>query len=116
MKHIALSALILLTGCASAGYRAADCVRIRHAKYNVLACDDFAVKEHCRRKAGTDYYPRACITIFSRRFGRKDSIKIGKSYLGCLSHEIGHHENPDKPEAWVAERFPCVGDVEGGHR
>lgn len=95
--------------------------------YVVLACDDDAVGQHCAKGArvigsphkrlvpradngkAVDYLPRACLHHRPAFFGRKKIINIGKSYLGCLTHEIAHYEYPDRP-AWVEANFPCVGD------
>lgn len=117
-----------VSGCAhESAYRRADCERFRMKGYVVLACDDDAVGQHCAKGARVvgsphkrltpradngkilDYLPRACTHHRFAAFGRKKVINIGKSYMGCLSHEIAHLEYPDRP-AYVESNFPCVGD------
>lgn len=95
-------------------YKAAGCNRFRFEGYAILACNDDAVGQHCKRKAPlTDlgepvtYHPRAC--HIPGKSGRKAAIVIGESYMACLPHEICHQENPGNP-AKCEREYPCVGD------
>ena len=124
---LAVGFVVFLVGCASSPWARAECDRFRFRGYNVIACNDKAVGEHCRRGSRSvlkahewvetssdsgkplDYYPRACTEFRATAFNRKPTIAIGKSYLACLPHEIAHFENPGSP-AWVEENFKCVGD------
>lgn len=113
-----LSLLVLgfAIGCASdSAFRRADCTRFRFYAYNVLACNDRAVGEHCRRVCKltdtgkpVDYYPRACFE--PNRWGRRHTVVIGGSYMGCLPHEVCHLEHPGDP-AKCALEYPCVEDA-----
>ena len=86
MRILLLS--IVLCGCASPG---ADCIRMRYRQYNVLACDDSAVGEWCRKHGkladdGTplDYYPRACMD------GRSVRIACHNDKAGCCWDPVAH--------------------------
>ncbi len=122
------AACALLSGCASSSaFARADCERQRMQGYNVLVCNDAAVGEHCAKGGRiigsphsryipladngkmVDYQPRACFEFYPLSFHRKPFLVIGKSYMNCAFHEIGHWENPWRPE-WVEKNIPCVGD------
>ena len=119
---------LALAGCvSSSAFKRADCQRSRFPGFIVLACDDRAVGEHCRRgdrsvvsphvwiagKTDTgkpvDYYPRACLIHRPAYFGRKKVMAIGKSHLGCVLHEKCHFDFPDDP-AKCEREYPCLGD------
>lgn len=106
--------LFLLIGCANISYKSADCDRFRYKKFNILACDDESVNIHCHKDGGTwdDGTP-----VDSRRirgcykygiFNRKGLIFIGRSYLGCLPHEICHAEGYE--DKFCMDKYPCVGE------
>lgn len=115
MRYLLL--LLVLTGCVTPSYHAANCVRYRHVKYNVLACDDVAVGKKCAEICETDdqghkvnYYPRACLDTRPERWSRKPTVLIGRSFMGCLDHEVCHVENPNNP-LMCEDKYPCVQDV-----
>lgn len=127
---------IALMGCASlhpasqdsSAFKNAHCIRYRYAEFNILACDDRAVGEYCRRGSqyttadGTrhrdtqladngkpvDYYPRACMS--DKGFGRRPNVVVGRSHMDCVAHEICHIQYPADP-AMCEAKFPCVEDV-----
>mgnify|MGYP001619897477 CR=1 FL=1 len=119
---------IFFCGCISElAFRRADCVRYRYSDYNVFACDDRAVGERCARGSRdtvsahvwhpviadngkpVDYLPRACFDRRSEVFGRKANLIIGKSFTGCIYHELCHKEFPSDP-AHCEKEYPCLGD------
>ena len=108
--------LLLLAGCASdSAFKRADCERFRFPTFNAIVCNDRAVGEHCKKVcpltdsgAKVDYYPRACAE--PNRWGRKPTIVIGKSYLGCVFHEAAHLLVYPLDPARVEREYPCLGE------
>lgn len=111
----AACAVHLLSGCASTPWSKANCIRYRYKAYNVLACNDEAVGQHCFKHGKLadngkplDYLPRACME--HNMWGRKDTIVIGLSYMGCLPHELCHADGV-LPGAECARLYPCAQDA-----
>lgn len=111
--------LLLMAGCATPSFKAADCVRYRHNSYNVLVCNDDSVNIHCSKGQADDgskekYFTRACLNPAPESYGRRPNIIIGKSYMGCIDHEICHLEHPQDP-MFCMKKFPCVEDRQKGN-
>lgn len=105
---------LILSACATPGYRAAACERFPMKGYNIAVCADESVGEHCKREcAMTDsgkpvtYHPRAC--HIPGKAGRKSTIFVGRSFTACVIHEICHEEHPGNP-LLCEKKYPCVGD------
>lgn len=118
---------VLLSACATPGFKGADCDRFRFSGYNILACDDVAVGAYCAKGGRdlvkshvraipladngkvVDYAPRACFNPRGNAFGRKGNIIVGKSFMTAIPHELCHVENPGNP-AMCEKLYPVVGD------
>lgn len=115
MTIIGLIVLVLFCGCVTSPWRSADCERHRMRGYDVLACNDDAVDHYCHKHGKTwdDGTPldsrriRAC--AHKTWHGRRPKIFMGKSYMGCVLHEIAHLENPGEA-AMVEKKYPCIGE------
>lgn len=107
--------VLALCGCASdSAFKRAGCTRFRFGEYNILACNDRAVGEHCKKICPrtdfggvVDYLPRACFK--PSIWGRRSTVFIGGSYMGCLPHELCHLEG--HPPKDCALKYPCVEDA-----
>ena len=119
IEALLLGGALALSGCGGRSVmNPGNCERYPYEGYNVLVCDDVAVANKCLKRqhakadiTGEPYRHDAIRACISRRpFGRKPVIMVGRSHLNCLLHEVGHYEHPGMPEAWVAARYPCIGD------
>lgn len=114
MRRLLLPAALLFSGCAaSSPWKRANCERFELKKINFAVCSDVTVGQHCAQGALDDktgkpvwYHPRACHISHP---GRKSTIFLGRSYQGCVFHELCHEERPNNP-AYCEEHFKCAGD------
>lgn len=119
-SRVAVALLLLVSirifaACGTIKSAFKDCEIQKHDGYNVYVCSDEAVDAHCHRLVkNLDSGEITTNTVhFNGCFrpspgNHRDSIFLGRSHVGCLSHEIAHYEHPEDP-AWVERNYPCVG-------
>lgn len=117
MKILLLT--LALSACAAPSFKAADCQRMRFDRWNVLICNDDSVSLHCMRLGqkyggttdqgnalGPMHASMGCWDARPTWYGRKGNIIVGRSYVGCVGHEVCHAEG--KPPTLCDRDYPCV--------
>ena len=107
---LAISGVLLLTGCATYP----DCRRSSYPGYNAMICPDKSVDRHCRKSVthwddGTPVDSRVIRACFRKVSPwRKGVVIVGESHQGCLPHEICHAQGLATD---VCDKdYPCIGE------